>query len=183
MSGNGRTGLTRVSVTGRISVDASVSYRSPGDDQKDPFPFKQWIVMPVPWCLSCRARHLELPVRGVHPGGKDSRITAHFPACLAAETCSLDCLSSAICALVRSSSTNILLGSENSFRLALRAQSLSVAFQNLIKRVESWCNIPNWIWYRLLWLFLCFGWWLLTLLSSIHSLTYVLFVNEGVTFE
>ena len=79
------------------------------------------------------------------PGGKSLEITAqrflitaHFLACLAAATCSLDRLSSATCDFVRSSSRKILLGSENNFRLAQRAQSRSVVLRNLRKRVESW---------------------------------------------
>lgn len=103
----------------------------------------------MPYPLPSRARHLELPVRSVHPGGKEYQITAqrflitaHFLAYLAAVTCSLDCLSSATCAFVRSSSRKILLGSENNFRLARRAQSRSVVLQNLRKRVESWPSQP-----------------------------------------
>lgn len=99
----------------------------------------------MPCRLPSPARHLELPVGDVHLGGKESRITArmflitaHFPACLAAATCSLDCLSSTTCAFVRSSLRKILLGSENNFRLAQRAQSRSVVLRNLRKRVESW---------------------------------------------
>ena len=101
----------------------------------------------MPCRLPSRAHHLELRVRDVHPEGKESRITArrflitaHFPACLAIATCSLNCLSSATYAFVRSSSRKILLGSENNFRLAQRAQSRSVVLQNLRKRVESWPN-------------------------------------------
>ena len=140
----GCIGLAWISVTRRISVDASVSYKRPGDDQKDPFPFQQRTMILAPWCLSVWPHHLELHVRGVHTGGKESQInarrfliTSHFPAFLAAATCSLDCFSSATCAQVRSSSRNILSRSENSLRLALRAQSLSAALWNLRKRVES----------------------------------------------
>lgn len=99
----------------------------------------------MPYRLPNRARHLELPVRGVHLRGKESQITArrflitaHFPACLAAATCSLDCSSSATCVFVRSSSRKILSGSENNFHLAQRAQSRFVVLRNLRKRVESW---------------------------------------------
>ena len=140
----GCIGLAWISVTRRISVDASVSYKRPGDDQKDSFPFQQWTMILAAWCLFVWPHHLEFPVQGVHTGGKESQInarrfliTAHFPAFLTATTCSLDCFSSATCAQVRSLSRKILSGSENNLRLALREQRLSAALWNLRKRVES----------------------------------------------
>jgi len=60
----------------RMSADSRASYKSLGDDQKDPLPFQQWIEMPVPCRLPKRARHLEPLVWGYHPGGKESQMTA-----------------------------------------------------------------------------------------------------------
>lgn len=52
-------------------------------------------------------------------------ITAHFLACRAAITCSLDCFSATTCARERSSSKKFLLERENNFCLALRAWNQS----------------------------------------------------------
>ena len=101
--------------------------------------------MDSPCCLPSGTSHLEYQEWGFHQGGKVSwnialrfLIISHFPAWRAIVTNSLECLSSTTCVLVRSSSRKILLGSENSFLLALRARRRSTADLNQRKRVESY---------------------------------------------
>jgi len=143
MSGRGQTGLSCVSVMNSMSKDPSASYSRPGNEQKDPLLFRQLMEMPTPCRLSQRAHHLESLEHGIHPSGKESRMTtlrfpmnSHFPSWHVVVTCSLEHLNSTTCDLVRSSSRKILLGRGNNFLLALRARSRSSANLKRRNRVE-----------------------------------------------
>lgn len=116
MSRRGMTRIASVSATKRIFDEPRVSYMRLYDDQKDPLSFQQLIRMPVPYLQPKWDHHFGASIWGAQPRGEESRMTAmrflktaHFLACCASITKSLEHLSSTICDRVRSSSRKILL--------------------------------------------------------------------------